>query len=276
MNHHKFLVSRLGITWLMLALTPAISLLSGQALFPQIKLSTPIAEALFWLTSTGTAPYGIFTVLFVLALCYYALPKSTFVSLAIAVGLSLSMSLSTSHLLKSIFEEPRPNLIFLAEQPLASAAQLSPANFYQQTAELRSQTLATALEEFAQVQPEFTFTPNIAEHWIDEVGYAFPSGHSIFAATLVLTCSFYLLLSGIQWLYVSLLSWGMLMGISRMLLGMHWSQDVLFSVLLAAIISSLGIWITTRFCPLSKPTIPQPSERAALDPHTTMPLDKER
>jgi len=64
--------------------------------------------------------------------------------------------------------------------------------------------------------------------------------------TLVLTASYYLLLAGLPLFTSALLAWGLLMGLSRMLLGMHWPQDVLFSTLLAAIISSLSIFLVSK------------------------------
>lgn len=246
MTHPAYLLRRLALVWLLLAAIPSLLLLTQNQLFPLIDLQSPLATALYWLTTTGTAPYGVATVLVVLALAYRYMPNALFINLFLAIGLSQVLSLSTSHALKSFFKEPRPNLVYLAEQALPEEAQLTPDTFYQLAHSDRSRVIAEALNELQTRTSAVKLSPKIHQHWEDEIGYSFPSGHTIFAVTLVLTASYYLLLAGLPLFTSALLAWGLLMGLSRMLLGMHWPQDVLFSTLLAAIISSLSIFLVSK------------------------------
>ena len=222
--------------WAVLAITPALLLLTHTQLFPLIALDSTLAKCLYWITFTGTAPYGVATVLLLLVWCFLLLPKKQFVSLAFAVTISQIVSLNLSHELKSVFKEPRPNAVWLAKQGL-----LDVDRFYDVAPRLRQELLAQALDKRAIQQPNQAFYPQIKHHWQTEVGFSFPSGHTIFAVTLVLTASYYLLLAGNVWLPSLLTMWGLLMGYSRMLLGMHWPQDLLFSTFLGAAISGLSI-----------------------------------
>lgn len=261
MTHRAYLFSRLGLAWLCLATIPALLLLTQNQLFPLIDLQSTFATSLYWITFSGTAPYGVATVLLVLALAYRRLPHSLFISLFLAISISQLMSLSLSHTLKSHFKEPRPNLVFLAEQAQFSHTPLSLADFYQLDKNARSQAITNALADLKVTAPEITLDSRIHQHWENEIGYSFPSGHTIFAATLVLTASYYLLLAGCPIFPVVLLGWGLLMGLSRMLLGMHWPQDVLFSTCLAALISSFSVFLVSKLRPQDPQLYPLTSDK---------------
>ncbi|MCL1091353.1 phosphatase PAP2 family protein [Shewanella profunda] len=250
LTHRAYLFCRLGLAWLLLATIPVLLLLTQNQLFPLIDLHSTLARILYWITTTGTAPYGVVTALFVLALAYRLMPKPLFISLCLAISISQLMSFSLSHTLKSFFKEPRPNVVFLAEQERPMDEQLSLDAFYQLDKQARSKTIATALDDLIAAEPAMKLDSRIHQHWEDEVGYSFPSGHTIFAATLVLTASYYLLLAGLPIFSMVLLGWGLLMGLSRMLLGMHWPQDVLFSTLLAAVISWVTVLLVDKLRPL--------------------------
>ncbi|WP_233053803.1 phosphatase PAP2 family protein [Motilimonas cestriensis] len=239
------------VIWLILLATPSVLLLEHQALFPWLDLTSGFAGATYLLTSTGTAPYAVITVVIFLAVSYFCIPKPDWLRMTAAVVLSLLSSFTLNHQLKSYFAEARPNITFLASQ-MGSPVDLY--SFYNQHASQRSALVAQALEQYQHpdnrsqltTQPPLQISPTIQQHWINEVGYAFPSGHTIFATTLVLTASYYLLLSGALGLNIILLCWGAAMGLSRMLLGMHWSQDVLASTCLAAVISVVSISVIEK------------------------------
>ncbi|QYJ87902.1 phosphatase PAP2 family protein [Shewanella mesophila] len=223
--------------WMLLIIVPAILLLSGTELFPLITLNSSHAEALYWLTSSGTAPFGVLTVLVLLGFCYRKIPKAHFLPLLITVSISMVSTLTLNQFLKPYFSEPRPNAQLLHQQQL-----LNIDEFYQLPTDQRKPVIDSAISKFISAPNNLQLSNRIANHWLHEVGFAFPSGHTLFAVTLSMVMSYFLLLSG-QYLFPSLLCvWSLGMGFSRMLLGMHWSQDVLASTVIGGLIGLISIW----------------------------------
>ncbi|RIY31738.1 hypothetical protein CKF54_06175 [Psittacicella hinzii] len=80
----------------------------------------------------------------------------------------------------------------------------------------------------------------------DESPYSFPSGHSIFAATWMMIfmvmafmarkASFWLVTAGV-------VTWGLLVEASRIILGYHYAHDVLASNIIAACVIGATFWI---------------------------------
>jgi phosphatidylglycerophosphatase B len=72
---------------------------------------------------------------------------------------------------------------------------------------------------------------NVLNHWIDETGYSFPSGHTFNAFLLATIISFSLYHSrskSVDQYYVIPPVWAMMVGISRVALGAHGPWDVFF------------------------------------------------
>lgn len=212
---------------------PLAIFLNNSQLFPLIDLQGYLAHFLYSITWTGTIPFGIAFILFILGLCYQQLPKKIFLQLFIAVLISQSAGVILNKGLKNIFHEIRPNI-----QWLDSYSLLDKGTFYSQDKSQRRQILKNAISNSNNRLP---MSESIAKHWIKEVGYSFPSGHTQFAVSFVLIVSFYLLACGGFILPVLLLAWGLLMELSRMLLGLHWSQDVLASAIIGGAIAFLTI-----------------------------------
>ncbi|WP_108651736.1 phosphatase PAP2 family protein [Dongshaea marina] len=226
------------MSWLLLAIIPAGFIITQISLFPGISLDGASSSLLYWITRSGNAPDGALTVVVVLLLGLFYLPRRIFRRLVLALIISLTLSLSLSHQLKNYFQEPRPNIVWLASQDL-----LSVPGFYQQPSSQRAELMSSALQRMDASQ---LISPSIERHWEKEVGYAFPSGHTIFATTLALVAAYYFLSAGFILIPVIICGWSLAMGLSRMLLGMHWPVDVLVSVLLAGMISALAIGVTHR------------------------------
>jgi len=94
----------------------------------------------------------------------------------------------------------------------------------------------------------------LRKHWQKETGFAFPSGHTMFAA------SWALLGVGLLWprrrtvTIVVLLAWATGVMGSRLLLGMHWPVDLIVATLISWLLVTLATWIAERVCgPLMPP-----------------------
>ncbi|MCL1058484.1 phosphatase PAP2 family protein [Shewanella gelidimarina] len=224
------------IGWATLLLIPASLYIFSVSMFPRIELDTHFAQLLYWITSTGTAPYGIATGIVILIACYRNLAKPLFLQLVLAVSISMAATLSLNHFLKPFFAEARPYAALLAQESL-----LNTDDFYQHNKTNKRAMISTAVEQLEVARTDINLSSAIKGHWQHEVGYSFPSGHTLFAVTLALVVSFYLLLAGQTLLPTALFSWAIAMGFSRMWLGMHWPQDVLASTVLGGIIALSSI-----------------------------------
>lgn len=207
------------------------------SLFPLIELDSVFSQVLYWLTSMGTAPYGVLSVLILLVICYQKIPSIHFVPLLLTVSLSMVSSLGLNHFLKSYFSEPRPNAQLMADKHL-----LDLNEFYRLEAVQRKPIMTEAIKLYSTAPNNPQLSSSVANHWRNEVGFAFPSGHTLFAVTLSMVMSYFLLLGGHYLLPSLLWLWSLGMGFSRMLLGMHWSQDVLASTVLGGLIGLASIW----------------------------------
>ncbi|WP_394205720.1 phosphatase PAP2 family protein [Shewanella waksmanii] len=230
------------IIWSMLIALPATIWLGGYNLFATVELDQVVAQSLYWLTSTGTAPYGVLTVLVVFALCYWRLPRPLMLSAVIAISIAMVSSLSLNQFLKPFFSEPRPNAVLLQQHQL-----LDTDTFYQLSKVERQQQIALATEQYLQHSNDIALSNKIKQHWVHEVGFAFPSGHTLFAVSLTLVTSYFFILAGQIWLPTLLVIWTWLMGVSRMVLGMHWSQDVLASTFIGGLLAVFSLYLVINY-----------------------------
>ncbi|MPY25458.1 phosphatase PAP2 family protein [Shewanella sp. YLB-07] len=230
--------------WFVLLIIPGILFVSDASLFPWLSLDSTAAETLFWITSTGTAPYGVATVLLILFLSYRRLEHSRFFSLFLAISLSMCTTLGLNHFLKPFFNEARPNAVWLDQHNL-----LNTDSFYTLSKTERKIQMMAAVNQVEHANTEITLAPLVKQHWQHEIGFSFPSGHTLFAITLTMVASYYLLIAGNIWIPGLLFFWSIAMGFSRMLLGMHWTRDVLASTLLGGIIGLISLLVIHKVFP---------------------------
>ncbi|WP_373819999.1 phosphatase PAP2 family protein [Glaesserella sp.] len=175
---------------------------------------------LFMLTETGSTPYALITcVLFMLWLMWLTRRHYSWILIGFICASSVIGTQIIKEGAKAVFEEPRP---FVTEM-----FQNDTATFYAlPKAEQEAKVLT-----FGQAEDNF-----VVEHQADELGYSFPSGHTIFAVSWMLVFSGFLIgLRSFSALFaqIFILSWAALMLISRLRLGMHYPIDLFVSTLIA-------------------------------------------
>jgi undecaprenyl-diphosphatase len=92
--------------------------------------------------------------------------------------------------------------------------------------------------------------PDLVPHGVEVATTSFPSGHSMMAAVTYLTLAVMLARSerhlSIRAFYISVAAiLAMLVGVSRVYLGVHWPSDVLAGWTLGAA-WALGVWLLAR------------------------------
>ena len=224
------MLKRLSLYTLLLCLVPLFTWLTGWHWSAQTALFD-YDRPLYWLTESGSAPYAIITcgVFALLFGVFFNNRKQWLVAVAImACSVVATQGIKTG--LKSAFAEPRPFVSYVVEQTHSNAE-----DFYANSRKERSKIV----ENFYQGQSN---TPEwIKGHYADEVGYSFPSGHTIFAASWLMLAVGFAGLVGKKTLaskaVVALVSvWAILMLISRLRFGMHYPIDLLVSTLIAWIV----------------------------------------
>ncbi|PKH26823.1 phosphatidylglycerophosphatase B [Enterobacterales bacterium CwR94] len=207
---------------------------------------------LFWTTETVTRPWGIVTSVILCGWFLWCLRfrlKPAVILLIILVSAVLAGQYAKAFIKEQV-QEPRPYVLWLER-----THHVQEDHFYQLDRQARG-ALVTQL-----VAADNTIPGWLKKHWAFETGFAFPSGHTFFAA------SWALLAVGILWprrhfkTVVVLMVWASCVMGSRLVLGMHWPRDLIVATLLSWIFVTIATWFVVRFCgPLSIP----PEEKAEI------------
>lgn len=242
------ILKRTTLGALILLIMPVGVLLSGWHWKP-VEMGW-VQKALFWLTETVTSPWGTLTSVLLCGWFLWCLRfrlKPALILLIIVVS-AILVGQYTKSFIKEQVQEPRPYVLWLEQNQ-----SLNEQTFYQQKRPERSALVRNALIDNTQL-PDW-----LKQHWEFETGYAFPSGHTMFAA------SWALLGIGLLWprrrivTVALLLCWAIGVMGSRLVLGMHWPQDLITSTLISWVLVSLATWLVQRYCgPL---TVPPQEER---------------
>jgi phosphatidylglycerophosphatase B len=176
----------------------------------------------------------------------------------VALSLAMSVALAGNALLnesvvKPTFAVPRPNIVALVEARALGVSIQEPAQFYERgDKSVRSEHLRARL---ANIQ-EPALSPLVREHWIDETGYSFPSGHATAAmtfASLLIALGFAWGLHGWRQLFTNTIVpiWAVCVVYSRPLLEVHSGVDVTAGAV-AGYVWGLGAfafvaWTANRF-----------------------------
>ncbi|MBJ7220994.1 MULTISPECIES: phosphatidylglycerophosphatase B [unclassified Brenneria] len=198
---------------------------------------------LFWTTETVTSPWGILTstilsVWFLWCLRFRLKPALGLLAIMI---ITVLIGQGMKSAIKEWVQESRPFVVWLEKNH-----QIDEGYFYSLPRKERSALVKNQLQDEAQI-PQW-----LRHHWQFETGFAFPSGHTMFAATWAL------LGVGLLWArrhyktVVVLMLWASAVMGSRLVLGMHWPQDLVVATLISWLLVIVACWLAQRWCgPLS-------------------------
>jgi phosphatidylglycerophosphatase B len=208
-----------------------------------IGADSKMTKCMYLLTESA-GKYGTFLILLVTCIFYTRFIKgtdaklrtfaSTFVKLIFIIG---SFAFVNEHILKKAMKSPRPSHMYVVER---SGNSLTLESFYSLPTEERG----TALKEvIAKRSVEFkSISQNVLDHWVEESGYSFPSGHSFNAFLLAFVLSYCLRYSrsstGRKLYFIPLL-WALLIAISRVAIGAHTKWDVSFGAMVGITVAAI-------------------------------------
>jgi phosphatidylglycerophosphatase B len=139
---------------------------------------------------------------------------------------------------------PRPNIVWLAGENGSGPLGMTAEDFY---ATGNKEAHRVPLTEVLSKKP-VPLSPVIEAHWIEETGYAFPSGHSfsaMFIATFFLMIAVTYLTSKRLWLFYLLLPWALAVCYSRPILRVHTPADITVGSFQGLAVGLLA-WAITR------------------------------
>ena len=187
------------------------------------------SEYFFWLTETASFHWAIITsgLLFLLFCLLLVNKTKKMISLLLLILVSAMLG---GQIIKSLIKqqtaESRPYVLWLAKE-----YHFNDKQFYSQTRAERKATIEQLLVNSNTI-------PNwLAQHWQNETGYAFPSGHTLFAATWAFLAIALLSFKRHFLIVNAIIIWSLLIETSRLLLGMHSAYDLILGIVLAWVIS---------------------------------------
>ncbi|MCE0811605.1 phosphatidylglycerophosphatase B [Buttiauxella sp. A2-C1_F] len=210
-------------------------------------------KMMYWVTETVTQPWGIITHVLLCGWFLWCLRfrlKAALMLFAI-LGAAILIGQGVKSVIKDKVQEPRPFVVWLEK-----TQHIPTDEFYNLKRKQRSELVKNQLETQQEV-PGW-----LRKHWQKETGFAFPSGHTMFAA------SWALLGVGLLWprrrtlTIALLLVWATGVMGSRLLLGMHWPRDLVVATIISWALITLATWLAQKLCgPLSPP--PQEADEIA-------------
>jgi phosphatidylglycerophosphatase B len=199
-------------------------------------------SALLWwfylLTQTVSKPFGFITSALMLFVLIYTLNirRGEWLKFALVMLLPVIVGQVAVSEIKKTNQEPRPYVVWLSQTDTEIDR-----HFYQDAPVQRQQLITQRLVNNTQI-PDWQ-----KQHWLQQVDPAFPSGHTIFAATWALMAVALLVARG-RWLLASVVViWAYGVIISRLALGMHWPGDLFTSIMIALYLSLPAVWWWLRW-----------------------------
>ncbi|WP_315710975.1 phosphatidylglycerophosphatase B [Brenneria uluponensis] len=192
---------------------------------------------LFWITETVSSPWGVLTCVGLSLWFSWCLRFRWAPALALIAIMAMTILLGqgVKSVIKNWVQEPRPFVVWLEKKH-----QVDSHYFY---FSLGNTHTGLAKEPRNVEQPPLW----LRHYWQGEHGFAFPSGHTLFAATWALM-GVGLLWTRRHYVTVTLLMiWAIGVMGSRLALGMHWPQDLIMATVISGILAMVATWLS-QYC----------------------------
>ncbi len=179
---------------------------------------------LWWGLSLSASKYGLIWTALGFALLPGLPPRrlpGVLLPMLVIIGLG---AWTNEHLVKPAVAQPRPNILFLASAEAGPVLTEGAEAFYALPDKAsRSRRLDKGWDEAGLALPDL-----LRDHWTEETGFSFPSGHAFAAAALAGWLSLWILCEGKRYGVLFLL-WGWMLAVcySRIQLGVHRPEDIL-------------------------------------------------
>lgn len=194
---------------------------------------------LFWLTETAGVPWAILTCLFFTLSFIFLLnvkSKRQMIKLILVLIIAMIVGQAIKSAIKTYTAESRPFVLWIEKQ-----YSVKDEYFYSLPRAERKQIITEYVAQSSQI-------PNwLYQHWRNETGYTFPSGHTLFAATWAFLA---LLLLNFKRHYIFIgtsIAWVILIEISRLTLGMHRPIDLIVGAIIALPVALLSYYLAKRW-----------------------------
>lgn len=200
----------------------------------------------YWITESA-GKYGTLGII-VLTSIFYSVRFSTnaerfknFLKSFIALTVFLSVfAFFNEHVTKKALKLPRPSHIYIFDHAFSS---LKVDSLYTFDVEGRQKLLRELIE--GHKESFVKIDKKVIEHWIEEAGYSFPSGHSFNAFLMACILAFSLYHSKravVKNLYILPLTWSLFVAVSRVAIGAHSALDVSFGAGMGIIVALLFLY----------------------------------
>ena len=219
------------ITWLLIPLTFLIPLIDSTKA-PYFDLTQPFSQFAYWISHSGGklgVPFIALVMLILLntrsGISFARRWKEAGIIILIIAICAGGGAFFNEHFIKAQLKVPRPNIIWLAKENGSGSLGMTAKEFY---ATGNKEARRVPLEKALSKNP-VPLSPAIKAHWIEETGYAFPSGHSfsaMFFATFFLMIAVTYLTTKRLCLFYLLLPWALAVCYSRLILRVHTPADI--------------------------------------------------
>lgn len=189
---------------------------------------------LWWGISLSASKYGLVWMGLLFVLLIAPGWKQSLVLLLPVLLLIGAAAWLNEHQLKPALAVPRPSIEFLASEQSGAILPQGAENFY---ALPDKASRSAYLKSRLGAESSLRMPPLLRDHWIEETGFSFPSGHA-FAATALSGWFIFVLLCMRKrlWLLPVFWGWAVLVCYSRVVLGVHRPEDILAGSIEAVVV----------------------------------------